>query len=120
MKCLDWSTEFTNAHLYLMFGRRFWRNWLQLGGAMSGWLYVSNGKDVRWTASSKEARTDLQPLMESGGFSRSERLKRLLRTKQTGFVPCRTLYSSVEEMRNDPAYRDICTPAAWGGARESR
>jgi DNA-binding CsgD family transcriptional regulator len=87
---------------------------VQLGGAMSGWLYVSNGKDVRWTASSKEARAELQPLMESGAFSRLERLKRLLRTKQTGFVPCRTLYSSVEEMRNDPAYRDILYPRGMG------
>jgi DNA-binding CsgD family transcriptional regulator len=87
---------------------------LQLGGAMSAWLYVSDGKVVRWTASSQEARADLKPLMESGAFSRLERLKRLLRTKQTGFVPDITLYSSVEEMRNDPAYRDILYPRGMG------
>ena len=87
---------------------------VQLGGAMSGWLYVSDGKVVRWTASSKEARADLQPLMESGQFARLERLKRLMRAKQTGFVPDRTLYGSVEEMRNDPAYRDILYPRGMG------
>jgi DNA-binding CsgD family transcriptional regulator len=89
-------------------------NLVQLGGAMSGWLYVSNGKVVRWTASSQEARADLKPLMESGQFTRLERLKRLLRAKQTGFVPDSTLYSSVEEMRNDPAYRDILYPRGMG------
>jgi DNA-binding CsgD family transcriptional regulator len=87
---------------------------VQLGGAMSGWLYVSDGTVVRWTASSQEARADLQPLMESGRFSRLERLKRLLRTKQAGFVPDRTLYNSVEEMQNDPAYRDILYPRGMG------
>jgi DNA-binding CsgD family transcriptional regulator len=87
---------------------------LPLGGALSGWLYVSNGNTVRWTASSKEARADLQPLMESGVFSRLERLNRLLRAKQTGFVADHTLYGSVEEMRNDPAYRDMLHPRGMG------
>src|SRR6202012_3175232 len=81
---------------------------------MSAWLYVSNGTVVRWTASSQEARADLKPLMESGQFARLERLKRLMRAKQTGFVPDRTLYSSVEEMRNDPAYREILYPRGMG------
>jgi DNA-binding CsgD family transcriptional regulator len=87
---------------------------LPLGGALSGWLYVSNGNAVRWTASSKEARADLQPLMESGVFSRLERLNRLLRAKQTGFVADHTLYGSLEEMRNDPAYRDMLYPRGMG------
>ena len=85
-----------------------------LGGALSGWLYISDGNVVRWSASSQEARADLQPLMESGQFTRLERLNRLLRAKQTGFVPDRTLYSSLEEMRNDPAYRDILYPRGMG------
>jgi DNA-binding CsgD family transcriptional regulator len=85
-----------------------------LGGALSGWLYVSNGNTVRWTASSQEARADLQPLMESGVFSRLDRLNRLLRAKQTGFVPDHTLYGSVEEMRKDPAYRDMLYPRGMG------
>jgi DNA-binding CsgD family transcriptional regulator len=86
----------------------------QLGGAMSGWLYISDGNAVRWSASSQEARADLKPLMESGQFSRLERLKRLLGAKQTGFVPDHTLYASLEEMRNDPAYRDILYPRGMG------
>jgi len=88
----------------------------QLGGAMSGWLYISNGNAVRWTASSEEARADLRPLMESGQFTRLERLKRLLRAKQTGFVADHTLYSSLEEMGNDPAYRDMLYPRGMGFA----
>ena len=88
----------------------------QLGGAMSGWLCISSGNVVRWTASSQEARADLRPLMESGQFTRLERLKRLLRAKQTGFVPDHTLYSSLEEMRNDPAYRDLLYPRGMGWA----
>jgi DNA-binding CsgD family transcriptional regulator len=86
----------------------------QLGGALSGWLYISNGNVVRWAASSKEAREDLRPLMESGQFTRLERLNRLLNAKQTGFVPDRTLYRSLEEMQNDPAYRDILYPRGMG------
>jgi DNA-binding CsgD family transcriptional regulator len=86
----------------------------QIGGAMSGWLCISNGNAVRWTASSEEARADLRPLMESGQFTRLERLKRLLRSKQTGFVADHTLYSSMEEMSNDPAYRDLLYPRGLG------
>jgi len=89
---------------------------VELGGALSGWLWISNGDVVRWTASSREARADLQPLMDSGQFSRLERLKRLLRAKQPGFVPDHTLYSSLEEMGNDPAYRDMLYPRGMGWA----
>jgi len=88
----------------------------QLGGALSGWLYISNGSAVHWSASSQEARADLRPLIESGQFTRLERLNRLLRAKQTGFVPDHTLYSSLEEMRNDPAYRDLLYPRGMGWA----
>jgi DNA-binding CsgD family transcriptional regulator len=87
-----------------------------LGGAMSGWLCISNGNVLRWAASSEEARADLQPLMESGWIPRSERFNRQLRAKQTGFIPDRTLYNSLEEMRNDPAYRDILYPRGMGWA----
>jgi len=88
----------------------------QLGGALSGWLCISNGSVIRWSASSKEARADLQPLMESGWIPRSERFNRLLRAKQTGFISDRTLYSSLEEMGNDPAYRDMLRPRGMGWA----
>jgi DNA-binding CsgD family transcriptional regulator len=88
----------------------------QLGGALSGWLCISNGNVVRWSASSEEARNDLRPLIESGRFTRLERLSRLLRAKHTGFVPDHTLYSSLEEMRNDPAYRDLLYPRGMGWA----
>src|SRR5579862_3774468 len=87
-----------------------------LGGAMSSWLCISNGNVVRWTASSQEARADLRPLIESRQFTRLDRLNRLLRAKQTGFVPDHTLYSSLEEMRNDPAYRDLLYPRGMGWA----
>jgi DNA-binding CsgD family transcriptional regulator len=86
-----------------------------LGGALSGWLCISNGNVVRWSASSKEARNDLQPLMESGWIPRSERFNRLLRAKQTGFIPDSILYTP-EEMRNDPAYRDMLYPRGMGWA----
>src|ERR1700742_354292 len=87
----------------------------QLGGALSGWLCISNGTVVRWSASSKEARADLQPLMESGWIPRSERFNRLLRAKQTGFIPDSILYTP-EEMSNDPAYRDMLRPRGMGWA----
>src|SRR5207302_5643965 len=88
----------------------------QLGGALSGWLCISNGNVLRWTASSEEARADLRPLMESGWITRSDRFNRQLRAKQTGFVPDNTLYNSLEEMRNDPAYRDMLYPRGMGWA----
>jgi DNA-binding CsgD family transcriptional regulator len=87
-----------------------------LGGAMSGWLCISNGSVLGWAASSEEARADLRPLMESGWITRSDRYNRQLRAKQTGFIPDRTLYDSLEEMRNDPAYRDMLYPRGMGWA----
>ena len=89
---------------------------VQLGGALSGWLCISNGNVIRWSASSEEARGDLRPLMESGWITQSERFNRLLRAKHTGFIPDRILYSSLEEMDNDPAYRDMLHPRGMGWA----
>jgi DNA-binding CsgD family transcriptional regulator len=54
--------------------------------------------------------------MESGWIPRSERFNRLLRAKQTGFIPDSILYGSLEEMRNDPAYRDMLHPRGMGWA----
>ena len=68
------------------------------------------------TASSEEARADLRPLMDSGWITRSDRYNRQLRAKQAGFIPDRTLYSSLEEMANDPAYRDMLYPRGMGWA----
>ena len=88
---------------------------VQLGGALSGWLCISNGNVIRWSASSQEARADLRPLMESGWIPRSERFNRLLRAKHAGFIPDSILYT-LEEMRNDPAYRDMLHPRGMGWA----
>jgi DNA-binding CsgD family transcriptional regulator len=88
----------------------------QLGGALSGWLCISNGNVIGWAASSEEARADLRPLMESGWIPRSQRFNRQLRAKQTGFIPDTALYDSLEEMRNDPAYRDMLYPRGMGWA----
>jgi DNA-binding CsgD family transcriptional regulator len=87
-----------------------------LGGALSGWLCISNGNVLGWSASSEEARADLRPLMESGWIPRSERFNRQIRAKQTGFVPDNTLYDTPEEMREDPAYRDMLYPRGMGWA----
>src|SRR5215813_5452699 len=88
---------------------------VHLDGALSGWLCISNGNVVRWAASSEEARNDLRPLMESGWIPRSERFNRLLRAKHAGFIPDSILYTP-EEMRNDPAYRDMLYPRGMGWA----
>src|ERR1043165_4922210 len=53
--------------------------------------------------------------MDSGWIPRSERFNRLLRAKQTGFIPDSILYTP-EEMRNDPAYRDMLYPRGMGWA----
>jgi len=87
-----------------------------LGGALSGWLCISNGNVLRWTASSEEARADLRPLMESGWITRSDRFNRQLRAKETGFIPDNTLYRSLEEMASDPAYKDMLYPRGMGWA----
>ena len=87
-----------------------------LGGALSGWLCITNGQVLGWAASSQEARNDLRPLVESGWISRSDRFNRQLRAKQTGFIPDNTLYDSLEEMGNDPAYRDMLYPRGMGWA----
>jgi DNA-binding CsgD family transcriptional regulator len=88
---------------------------VQLGGALAGWLCISNGNVVRWSASGEEPRNALRPLMESGWIPRSERFNRLLRAKQTGFIPDSILYTP-EEMRDDPAYRDLLYPRGMGWA----
>ena len=56
--------------------------------------------------------------MESGWIPRSERFNRLLRAKQTGFIPDSILYTP-EEMGNDPAYRDMLHPRGMGWASAS-
>src|ERR1700759_5014038 len=53
--------------------------------------------------------------MESGWITRSERFNRLLRAKQTGFIPD-SILDTPEEMRNDPAYRDMLRPRGMGWA----
>jgi DNA-binding CsgD family transcriptional regulator len=53
--------------------------------------------------------------MDSGWIPRSERFNRLLRAKQTGFIPDSILYTP-EEMSNDPAYRDMLRPRGMGWA----
>jgi DNA-binding CsgD family transcriptional regulator len=88
---------------------------VNLDGGLAGWLCISNGNVLRWTASSQEARADLRPLMDSGWIPRSERFNRLLRAKHTGFIPDSILYTP-EEMRNDPAYRDMLYPRGMGWA----
>ncbi|QIP07720.1 helix-turn-helix transcriptional regulator [Bradyrhizobium symbiodeficiens] len=88
---------------------------VQIDGALAGWLCISNGSVIRWSASSQQAREDLRPLMESGWIPRSERFNRLLRAKQSGFIPDSILYTP-EEMRNDPAYRDMLYPRGMGWA----
>ena len=88
---------------------------VQLDGGLSGWLCISNGNVLRWAASSEEARGDLRPLMDSGWIPRSEQFNRLLRAKHTGFIPDSILYTP-EEMRNDPAYRDMLYPRGMGWA----
>ena len=88
---------------------------VNLDGGLAGWLCISNGNVLRWTASSQEARADLRPLMDSGWIPRSERFNRLLRAKHTGFIPDSILYTP-EEMRNDPAYRDVLYPRGMGWA----
>jgi DNA-binding CsgD family transcriptional regulator len=54
--------------------------------------------------------------MESGWITRSDRFNRQLRAKQTGFIPDNTLYETPEEMRNDPAYKDVLYPRGMGWA----
>src|SRR6201994_1351459 len=87
-----------------------------IGGALSGWLCISNGSVLGWAASSEEARADLRPLMESGWITRSDRYNRQLRAKHAGFIPDHTLYSSLEEMSNDPAYKRMLYPRGMGWA----
>jgi len=89
---------------------------VQLDGALAGWLCISNGGVIRWTASSEQARSTLRPLMDSGWIPRSDRYNRLLRAKQAGFIPDAALYSTPEEMRNDPAYKDMLYPLGMGWA----
>jgi len=88
---------------------------VQLDGALVGWLCISNGNVIRWSASSEQAGAVLRPLMESGWIPRSERFKRALHAKHTGFISDRILYTP-EEMGNDPAYRDLLYPRGLGWA----
>ena len=88
---------------------------VQLDGALVGWLCISNGNVIRWSASSEQAGAVLRPLMESGWIPRSERFKRAPHAKHTGFISDRILYTP-EEMGNDPAYRDLLYPRGLGWA----
>jgi DNA-binding CsgD family transcriptional regulator len=86
-----------------------------LGGARNGWLCISNDSVLHWAASSERARAFLEPLMESGWIPQSERMARLLRARQTGFLSDSSIYTP-EEMAMDPAYRDLMRPVGLGWA----
>src|ERR1700743_1547238 len=87
-----------------------------IGGALSGWVWISNGSVLGRAASGEEARAALRALMERGWITRSDRYNRQLRAKHAGFIPDRTLYSSLDEMANDPAYKDMLYPRGMGWA----
>jgi hypothetical protein len=87
----------------------------KIAGARSGWLFVSNGRVQRWDASPEFAREAWKPYFESGFVERTERFKRLLGARHSGFLTEYDLYTE-EELANEPIYRNGLRPRGLGWA----
>jgi DNA-binding CsgD family transcriptional regulator len=84
-----------------------WENALgdcaKIADARYGWMFVSNGKVHQWAASTEAARIGMAPLFASGYVDRSDRMKRLLGARASGFITEYDMYTP-EELERDPAY----------------
>ena len=84
-----------------------------IASARVGFLFVSNGVIHHWAASLDIGYQVAKPLVESGWIARSERFARYLGSRHAGFVTDSSLYT-LDEMKNDPFYRDILYPRGLG------
>jgi DNA-binding CsgD family transcriptional regulator len=73
----------------------------KIAGARFGWMFVSNGRIRRWSASTEAARTGLGPYFASGYVDRAPRMKRLLEARPSGFLTDLDIYTP-EELERDP------------------
>lgn len=74
----------------------------KIADARAGWMFISNSGKVRgWTASSAWARDGMAPFFWSGHVNRSDRMKRLLGARRSGFVTEYDIYTP-EEWERDP------------------
>jgi DNA-binding CsgD family transcriptional regulator len=86
-----------------------------LAGARTGFLFLSNGRDIhRWVTSTEQGKV-ITPLVENGWLARSERWRRFVTSEHAGFMRERDIYCE-EELLEDPFYRDILYPRGLGWA----
>ena len=83
--------------------------------ARAGFLFISNGSIHDWASSTDIGAETMKPLVESGWVARSERFRRLLSARHSGFLSDSDIYTE-KEMETDPFYRDLLYPRGLGWA----
>src|SRR5580698_7950831 len=89
------------------------RGLAEIATARTGFLYVSKGDVHRWASSNSIGVEAVKPLIESGWVARSERFRRLLAARDSGFLTEADIYPRGDPS-GDPAYRDVIYPRGLG------
>jgi DNA-binding CsgD family transcriptional regulator len=85
----------------------------EIATARTGFLYVSKGEVHRWASSNTIGVEAVKPLIESGWVAKSERFRRLIGARYSGFLTEAELYPGGDPS-GDPAYRDVIYPRGLG------
>ena len=83
--------------------------------ARVGFLYVSKGEILRFVGSSAFGLEVVRPLVESGVVARSERFRRLLAARHSGFLTEAEIFPA-GDVADDLTYRTILYPRGSGHA----
>jgi DNA-binding CsgD family transcriptional regulator len=86
----------------------------EIAGARTGFLYVSRDDIHAWTYSNPLG-LNASAAIESGAVARSDRFRRIVSHRHSGFVVEDDIYTR-EELAADPFYRDMLYPRGLGWA----
>lgn len=81
--------------------------------ARVGFLFVFNGAIYRFAGSTAAGVEAIRPLVESGWLAKTERFRRFMAARQSGFLTEAELYPA-GDTREDPFYRDVLYPRGLG------
>jgi DNA-binding CsgD family transcriptional regulator len=83
--------------------------------ARTGFLFISNGRVHDWASSSQIGVDAMRSYVESGWVANSERLRRLLTRRHSGFIGDHEVFTAAE-MAADPFYQNMLYPRGLGWA----
>jgi hypothetical protein len=91
------------------------RRLANVAAARTGFLFIANGDVNHWATSRQDIAEVVAPLVKSGMIPKSERFRRLLTARHSGFLTEKDLYTD-EELASDPFYRGFLFPRGLGWA----